>query len=347
VDANKGSVQNFFEDFRIGQEFECPPPRVLSDADRVAYISHTGDRTPRFCDSGGLIHPLIVLHTVLGQTVRQISLNAYANLGYAGMIWRTPVRVGDELRTCARIIGLKENSNGKSGIVYVQTTGKNQREETVLEYIRWVMVQKNRENATTYLREPVIPELPGPVTADTLPAHSPDPFPRTVGGGQFFFEDYSPGERIYHIDGMTVNSSDHMTFTRLYQNSARVHFDTLLTGGEPVVYGGLPMSIGYAQALNGFENRLGITAVNSGTHANPVHSGDTLYSFTDVLACSGRAGAYGALRLRLVVVKNDEPSASHPYAIELTAQQTGRKSYNANVVLDLDYWEIVPRRRVR
>src|SRR5437867_6146292 len=100
---NKGSVQNYFEDFEIGQTFDCPTPRVLTNADRVAYIAFTGDRTPRFCNAKGLIHPLIVFHTALGQTVRQISLNALANLGYAEMIWGAAVSIGDEIRTRAKI----------------------------------------------------------------------------------------------------------------------------------------------------------------------------------------------------------------------------------------------------
>lgn len=40
------------------------------------------------------------------------------------------------------MIGVKQNSNGKSGTVYVRTRGLNQQDEVVLEYVRWVMVRK-------------------------------------------------------------------------------------------------------------------------------------------------------------------------------------------------------------
>ncbi len=342
--TNKGSVNNFFEDFSIGQEFDCPTPRILTHADRVAYIAFTGDRTPRFCDSQGLVHPLIVLHTVLGQTVRQISLNAQANLGYAEMVWGTPVCVGDEIRTHARVIGLKENSNQKSGIVYVKTIGKNQRDQIVLEYTRWVMVKKNRESATSYLHEPAAPILASSVAVDKLSLHSLDPWNPAATGGRFYFNDYVVGERVFHMDGMTVNSSDHMSFTRLYQNSARVHFDTLLTSGTPLVYGGLPMSVGYAQAFNGIENRLGIAAVNSGSHAHPVYAGDTLYSFTEVLERADCSATYGALRLRLVVLKNESPRPDSAFAVKTVDIQSNRETYHPNVVLDLDYWELVAKK---
>jgi 2-methylfumaryl-CoA hydratase len=139
---NEGSIQNFFEDFQPGQTFDCPTPRVLTNADCVAYITFTGDRTPRFCDTHNRAHPLIVFHLVMGQTVLQISLNAVANLGYAEMFWQQPVHIGDTIHTIVKVIGLKENSNHKSGIVYVITTGKNQGNETVLECVRWVMVKR-------------------------------------------------------------------------------------------------------------------------------------------------------------------------------------------------------------
>lgn len=338
---NKGSVQNFFEDFEIGQTFDCPTSRVLTNADRVAYIAFTGDRTPRFCNAKGLIHPLIVFHTVLGQTVRQISLNAQANLGYAEMIWGHAVSVGDEIRTKAQIVGLKENSNQKTGIVYVKTTALNQWGETILDYYRWVMVKKIRENATAFLRAPVVPKLATSVAAERLPMHSPDQFCSKTTGGKFFYEDYEIGERIFHIDGTTINSSDHMSFTRLYQNTARVHFDGILTCGKPLVYGGLPMSLGYAQSYNGLENRLGLVAVNGGTHANPVYSGDTLYSFTDVVEKVEFSERLGALRLQLIVVKNEQPDAVKNFQIK--RNDSGKEAYNSDVVLDFDYWEPMAR----
>ena len=44
-------------------------------------------------------------------------------------------------------------------------------------------------------------------------------------GGARLWDDYAPGETIDHPGGMTIEESDHMLATRLYQNTARVHFD--------------------------------------------------------------------------------------------------------------------------
>lgn len=339
---NKISINNFFEDFAIGQQFECPTPRVITHADRVAYITLTGDRTPRFCDSQGLVHPLIVFHTVFGQSVRHISLNARANLGYGELTWERPVHVGDELRTTVSIIGLKENSNRQAGIVYVRTTGMNQRNETVIDFVRWVMVKKNRESETPYLQQPVTPTVETRVTADRVQFRSPDPIAPGNTGGKFYFEDYVVGERIFHYDGMTVNAADHMGFARLYQNSARVHFDSLLTDGHPLVYGGYPISVGYALQFNGFENRLGIAAINSGSHTNPLHADDVLYAFTDVLERADLSAHYGGLRLRLVVTKNEPPHLAESFVI---MKDSGKKeASNGSVVIDLDFWEVMAKK---
>lgn len=343
----KGSLGNFFEDFTIGQELPCPVPRVVGAAETAWHIATTNDRTPRFCNAEGRIHPLIVFHVVIGQTVRQVSLNSPANLGYAGMIWRTPVFNGDEISTTIEITGLKENSRRDTGNVYVKTTGRNQRGEVVLEYTRWVMVRKrDTETATRYLDEPVVPELPKSVPIDQLPPWTgPLPDPARTGGG-FFFEDYEVGERIFHHDGSTVNQSDHMQYTRLWQNSAKVHFDEILTEGKPLVYGGFVIATAYAQAFNGLENRSGIVAMNSGAHANPTRTGTTIYSFSEVLEKHGLGDApAGALRLRLVAVKDTNPANEPDLKIKVRDDQ-GRERYDSRVLLDLDYFELMPKRGV-
>lgn len=341
----KGGLGNFFEDFELGKEMVCATPRVVTSAETAWHIATTNDRTSRFCNAEGRVHPLIVFHVVIGQTVRLVSLNSPANLGYAGMIWKTPVFHGDEISTRIRIRGLKENSNGQTGIVYVETTGRNQRDEVVLQYTRWVMVRKrDPQTPTEFLEEPVVPELPDQVRVSELPSWS-GPLTRTEQtGGLFFFEDYAAGERIYHHDGMTVNHADHMSYTRLWQNTAKVHFDHLLTEGRPLVYGGFPLAVTYAQAFNGLENRSGIVAMNSGSHANPTYAGTTLYSYTDVLEVHDLPGPVGALRLRLVGVKDGNP-ADEPGFERRVADEKGRERYNSRVVLDLDYWELMPRRR--
>ncbi|HAA56495.1 MAG TPA: hypothetical protein DCE42_17145 [Myxococcales bacterium] len=343
---NKGWKGNFFEDFSIGQRIQCPTPRTITAGDVSQYIAYTGDRSPLFCGPEGWIHPLLTFHSVLAQTVRLISLNARANLGYAGMRWLQPVKVGDTLSVEIEIVGLKENSSKTTGIVYVHNVAKNQRGEEVMTFWRWAMIKKRGEDETPYLASPVIPTLPKQLDASELQLPEATPMSTSATGATWSFEDYEVGERIFHYDGMTINHSDHMSFTRLFQNSAKVHFDAILTDGRPLVYGGLPISLGYAMAFNGLENRLGLCGLNGGTHANPLYAGDTIYAFTDVLdkvALEGKG--VGTVRLRLVCVKNEDPTKwDDPMRAiqEEHPKKPGRMRHLPSVILDLDIWDLIP-----
>src|SRR5262249_57682079 len=93
------------------------------------------------------IDDLLVFHMVFGKTVPDISLNAVANLGYANCRFLSPVYPGDTLSAASEVIGLKENSNGKTGIVYVRSRGHNQDGADVLDYVRWLMVQTRDEHS--------------------------------------------------------------------------------------------------------------------------------------------------------------------------------------------------------
>jgi len=99
---------------------------------------------------------LVAFHIVFGKTVPDVSLNAVANLGYAEGRWLAPVWPGDTLTSSSEVIGVKQNSNGKSGVVWVRTTGRNQMGVPVLEYVRWVMVRKQGDAPAP---DTVIPDL--------------------------------------------------------------------------------------------------------------------------------------------------------------------------------------------
>jgi len=198
-----------------------------------------------------------------------------------------------------------------------------------------------------------MPELPAEVPANELAAP-----PRLIldrwedvkwaTGGAALWEDYQVGQRIEHPGGMTLEESEHAIATRLYQNSARVHFDGRRMAqsrfGKRLVYGGHVMSVAYALAHRGLENVMWMAAWNAGTHAHPTAAGDTLYAWTEVLDKADVTGEprLGALRLRLVCVKNEDPFESpFPLQVELA---NGGKGYDPRVVLDLDWWGLVPRR---
>ena len=132
------------------------------------------------------------------------------------------------------MIGLKENSNRETGIVYVRSTGRNQKGEVVLEYVRWVMVRKRDKDAPA--PEAVVPKLPERVDPASLGSAVPKldigGYDFALAGSPYRWGDYEVGEKIDHVDGMTLEEAEHQIATRLYQNTAKVHFNQHTRGAR-------------------------------------------------------------------------------------------------------------------
>jgi 2-methylfumaryl-CoA hydratase len=350
--SQKTRAGHFFEDFRIGQRLVHAPPRTVTTGDVALYTALFGSRfalasSDPFARRLGLprapVDSMLTFHMVFGRTVADVSLNAIANLGYADVRFGAPVYPGDTLVTDSTVIGLRQNKDGKTGVVYVHSVGRNQDDVVVLEFRRWVMVRKRDLAAAA--PEAVVPELPASVPAEALHVPfsvAPGAYDLARAGGEFLWEDYEPGECIDHVDGMTIEEAEHMLATRLYQNTAKVHFNQHVEKdgrfGRRIVYGGHVISLARALSFNGLANAQMVAAIHGGRHTAPSFAGDTIYAWTQVLAREPLPGRtdVGALRLRTVATK-DRPCADHP------GRDTAAPLDEA-VVLDLDYSVLMPRR---
>jgi len=348
---SKTNPGNYFEDFRLDQELRHATPRTVTQGDVALYTALYGPRfavqsADSFAKAIGLksapVDDLLAFHVVFGKTVPDVSLNAVANLGYAQCRFLAPVFAGDTLHTVSRVIGLKENSNRKTGVVYVRSIGYRG-EQPVLDYVRWVMVRKRDESAVT--GEEQVPKLGERVAPEELciPAGLDcSRYDWQLAGSPHAWEDYQPGEKIDHVDGMTIEEAEHMLATRLYQNTAKVHFDQFRQGqeklGRRLIYGGHVISLARALSFNGLANACFVAAINGGRHVNPTLAGHTIYAWSEVLEKAELAGRrdLGALRLRTLALK-DQPAAGFP-----DRDEAGK--YPDSVVLDLDYWVLMPRR---
>lgn len=342
---SKTNPGNFFEDFQVGQVIEHATPRTVTEGDRAAYGSLYPTRfavpsSAAFAASVGLqqhpVEELIGFHIAFGKTVPDVSLNAVANLGYAECRFHQPVVPGDTLSTKSEVIGLKQNSNGKSGVVYVRSTATNQRGEVAIDWARWVMVHKRDQDAAA--PETVIPELAAVVDAKNLIVPTGLDFSAydfTAAGEPHRLADYEVGEKIDHVDGVTLTESEHQQATRLWQNTAKVHFNVeARPDGRNLVYGGHIISLARALSFNGLANAQLIAAINAGAHTSPAFAGDTVYAWSEVLdRVETDAPGVGALRLRLVATKGRDES--------MTLRGEDGK-YAPGVLLDLDYWALIP-----
>ena len=336
----------FFEDYAVGDIINHATPRTLTEADASLYTSIYPTRfalqsSKEFAKSCGLqdrpLDDLIVFHTVFGKTVPDISINAVANLGYAEGRFFSTVFSGDTLSVLSEIIGLKQNSNGKTGIVYVKTKGQNSSGETILEYKRWVMVKKRFVGVQDMPSN--LPPLKTSLDGSELNIPENLDFTKydsNAAGSKKSFNDYQVGELIDHIDGNTICEADHLFATRLWQNNSRVHFDiNAREDKKRLIYGGHIISLVRALSFNGLENAQMIVGINGGTHANPAFAEDTIYCWSEVLdKIDLNERNIAALRLRSVGTKEK----NHNMKVK---NDDGR--YLPNVVLDFDYWVLMPK----
>ena len=341
---SKTSAGRFFEDYTLGEVIPHAVPRTVSGGERALYHAlyparHALYSSDEFARNCGLpaspLDDLAAFHVVFGKSVPDISLNAVANLGYAEARWHLPVYAGDTLRSESEVIGLKQNSSGKTGVVYVRTTGYNQHGAAVMDFVRWVMVRKRDLDAPA--PETVVPRTaPAVASADLVVPAGLDftNYDFALAGEPHRWGDYAVGEVIDHVDGVTIEEAEHMMATRLWQNTAKVHFDvTSRPDGKRLIYGGHVISMARALTFNGLANAQMIVAINAGAHANPCFAGDTIRTWSEVIDKTDTAApGVGALRLRLVATKGGPVGA--------LKGEDGK--YLPDVLLDLDYWALMP-----
>ena len=343
----------FFEDYAVGQKFVHAVPRTVTAGDTALYQALTGSRNPLNCSAPFAqamgyrempVDDLLVFHVAFGKTVPDISYNAVANLGYAECRFVKPVYIGDTLRAETEIIALKPNSSGKTGVVYVRSNCFNQRDELVLTWVRWVMVHRktiatNPSTGAAFEALP-IPEFAGFVAPEKLTStftHQNNNVVANATGSDKFFDDVVLNVPIKHPAGITLDETDHTLATKLYQNTARVHFDLHHMKnsrfGQRLIYGGQVISICRALAFDGLENALTIAAINAGSHTHPTFAGDTLYAVSTPLAKWPINERVGALRLQLDGYKNSDPNAAEFANVDQEQK-----------VLSLDLTVLMPRR---
>ncbi len=338
----KTNSGNYFEDFKLGQKIIHATPRTVTSGDQALYTALYGSRfalnsSDEFARAVGYpqspLDDLLVFHIVFGKTVPDVSLNAVANLGYAECVFLKAVYPGDTLSAQTEIIGLKENANGKTGTVYVRSQGFNQRGEKVLSFVRWVMVRKRDDKSAA--PKPHVPELAESAALPDVEAVQNWNF--EFSGSPHRFGDYAVGEKIDHLNGMTVEEAEHQLATRLYQNTARVHFNQFAESsgrfGRRLIYGGHVISLARALSFNGLANAYHIAAINAGRHVAPLFAGGTVFAWSEIIDKKTH-GDMGALRI-VTRATRDLPCAGFPTE-DGSAETPG-------VILELDYWALMPR----
>jgi itaconyl-CoA hydratase len=158
----------YYEDFQVGDVYEHPYGRTITDTDNVwfthltlntnrvhfdyAYAAQTEFGKP-------LVNSTFTLALVTGMSVIDISENAFANLGWDRVRLPHPVFVGDTLYAESEVLEKRESqSRPNVGIVRFRTRGYTQDGTVVIEYERTVMAYKR---GTSPLRSRPHPKAAG------------------------------------------------------------------------------------------------------------------------------------------------------------------------------------------
>jgi acyl dehydratase len=142
----------FFEDFEVGDVYEHPLGRTVTQTDNAWFTLLTQNTAPVHFDhqyaaqtefGRPLVNSAFTIALVTGQSVSDISQNVMANLGWDEVRLPHPLFEGDTVYSTSEVIAARESqSRPNVGIVTVRTTGFNQDGVPVITFRRTVMVYR-------------------------------------------------------------------------------------------------------------------------------------------------------------------------------------------------------------
>ncbi|MEA2680996.1 MAG: hypothetical protein QOK03_2718 [Candidatus Binataceae bacterium] len=143
---------NYFEDFNPGQTFKHWPGRTVTEFDNTWFTLMTMNTNPIHFDAAYaaksqhgrcLVNGFLVIATVTGMSVKDVSENAIAALEYESIRHTAPTFAGDTLYAETTVLEVTPSSSKPDrGIIYVETHGLNQNGEQVLTLRRRVLVPR-------------------------------------------------------------------------------------------------------------------------------------------------------------------------------------------------------------
>ena len=147
-----GWTGRVYEDFTVGDIYEHPLGRTVTQADNIWFTAVTLNANPIHFDAEYARHtefkrPLVnscfTLALVTGQSVIDLTMNAVANLGWDEVRLPNPLFEGDTVYARSEVLEARESkSRPAAGLVKVKTTGVNQHGLAVIEFTRTFMVWK-------------------------------------------------------------------------------------------------------------------------------------------------------------------------------------------------------------
>ena len=142
--------RRYFDEIELGEEYESPG-RTVTEADIVMFAGLSGDYNVLHTDAEfmkttilgeRIAHRLLCLAIQSGLFSRATA--PYATLAFGGLRWKfkLPVKIGDTIRLRAKVIEKKDLEKPDRGLVTLERTILNQRDEIVQQGQTDLIVQK-------------------------------------------------------------------------------------------------------------------------------------------------------------------------------------------------------------
>lgn len=170
--VKSGWEGRYFEDFEVGDVYQHPLGRSITEADNIWFtlltcntnMLHFNNHYANKSTFGqALVNSGFTLALVMGQSVSDVSQQAVANLGLDEVRFTHPVFVGDTVYAESIVLGLRPSaSRPYAGIVSVRTRGLNQNGDECLSYRRSVLVYRRGQSHD----QGQFPEAATPLTLD-------------------------------------------------------------------------------------------------------------------------------------------------------------------------------------
>ncbi len=310
----------YFDELAVGQEFTGAPGVTLTSGLAAAHQAIVGGRLVLATDhelcrqvtgGGPVASPGLVWDVAIGQSTL-VTQHVKANLFYRGLAFHYAPRLGDTLRTCTRVAGLRQNKpregRAPTGLAALRITTVDQENRPVLDFWRCAMLPLRDQGARTG-HEDDLAQIGQPAAAASLNA--------LVSGWRLDrFAQIASGPRLAGLragqswpvpGGDVVSSAPELA--RLTMNVAMVHHDLTAAGGQRLVYGGHAIGLALAQAARSLPSIVTVAAWHGCDHLGPVHEGDTLRSTLSVEQVDELPGGAGLVHLRSQV-RAETPQAT-------------------------------------
>ena len=303
---SKANSGNFFENFRIGQVIRHATPRTVTVGDVALYNGLFGARfavqsSDAFAHGDRLSALAGRRPPGVPHRVRQDRAGRLAQRGRQPRLCQLPLPGAGLSRRHAQRGVRGDRAEGKfqpqdrhrvRALVRLQAGRQQGARICALGDGAQAATRRPPPRPTTCRACP-IPSTPSTL-GDACPPIDVAAYDFTLAGSPARFGDYAVGDKIDHVDGVTVEEAEHMIATRLYQNTARIHFNQFAAAqdrfGRRLIYGGHVISLARALSFNGLANAFHIAAINGGRHVAPLFAGATVFAWSEVTGQRRAAG---------------------------------------------------------